>query len=147
MLTKRKLKGRCKQPTKRTLKENAWRVFSQFIRLRDCLSTTGTFTRGKCFSCGSEVPFNRLQAGHFIAGRHNGNLFSEEGCNAQCRACNIFKHGNQLEYRKAIVKKYGKDFDLTLEKEAQEVKQFTIQDLIGLAEYYKREISQMEGMR
>lgn len=144
-MLKKKLKGRVKQPSKRTLKVHAWQVFSQFIRLRDCLQTTGTMTRGKCITCEKEFPYEKLQAGHFIPGRHNANLFSEKDCHAQCRACNIWKHGSPLEYRRAIIRLYGKGYEEVLEMEANQIKQFTTQDLKDKAEYYKKEIKRLEG--
>ncbi len=121
----------------RLLKDKAWKVFSRFIKLRDCLLTTGGIEFGKCITCGIELPIGKLQAGHFVAGRHNANLFSEKGCHAQCWTCNIIKSGNPLQYRRAIIDLYGDGYDLVLEKEAQQGKIFTRQELIDLAEYYK----------
>jgi len=125
-----------KQPSKRTVKDKAWRAFSQFIRTRDCLMTTGTPDRGKCITCGFEFPFKQLQAGHFIPGRHNANLFSEEGTHAQCRSCNIWGNGKPLEYRRAILDLYGDGYDEVLEKESREIKKFSVEDLTSLTEYY-----------
>ena len=64
------------KPRKEKLKGQVWDLFSKYVRLRDCLETTGSIKRGKCFTCSKELPFNELQAGHFISGRHNANLFS-----------------------------------------------------------------------
>lgn len=135
-----------KKVSKRTLKNNAWSVFSQYIRLRDCLFTTGTKTHGKCITCGVVLPFGKLQAGHFISGRHNSYLFSEEGVHAQCRTCNIIKDGNPLVYRRAIIDLYGEGYDEVLEKESREIKKFAPQDLVDIAEYYKKEIEKLGGL-
>jgi hypothetical protein len=59
-------------------------VFSQFIRLRDCLKTTGGLENGFCYTCGRLYPFKSLQAGHWIPGRGGGNVLDERGCHAQC---------------------------------------------------------------
>ncbi len=144
---KRDGRGRPKQKTvrTRTLKANAWRIFSRYIRLRDCLFTTGTKEYGLCVSCGFQFPFDNLQAGHFIAGRHNANLFSEEGVHAQCRLCNIIKKGNQLSYRRAIINLYGDGYDLVLEAEANQIKKYTPQDYLDLIEYYNKEIKKLEA--
>lgn len=130
--------------TLRTLKGLAWRIFSRYIRLRDCLFTTGTTAEGRCVTCGFLFSFAQLQAGHFVSGRHNANLFSEEGVHAQCRLCNIVKKGNQLQYRRAIVNLYGDGYDLVLEAEAKQIKKFTPQDLLDLIEHYKKEIAKLE---
>ena len=132
-----------KQPSKSTIKRRAWDNFSRFIRARDCLRTTGTIERGRCITCGVEKTFKELQAGHFIPGRHNGNLFSEKGTHAQCRSCNIWGSGKPLEYRKAIIGLYGEGYDEVLEKEAKEIKKISSEDLTKLAEYYKIETERL----
>ena len=73
-----------KKKTISSVKKKTWVVFSEFIRKRDCLLTTGLIDYGKCITCDKTVPMKLLQAGHFIAGRHNANLFSERGTHAQC---------------------------------------------------------------
>ena len=131
------LPRKVKQPSKSTVKQRAWYAFSQFIRTRDCLMTTGTPDRGKCITCEHEFPFKDLQAGHFIPGRHNGNLFSEEGTHAQCRSCNLWCGGKPLEYRRAIIALYGDGYDEVLEQEAREIKKYSVEDLTNLAKEYK----------
>ncbi len=106
--------------------------------------TTGTIEYGKCITCGVELPFKQLQAGHFIAGRHNANLFSEEGCHAQCRTCNILKSGSPLQYRRAIIDLYGDGYDEVLEKEASQIKKFSTQDLKDIISHYDSEIDKLE---
>ncbi len=126
------------------LKKKAWIVFSKYIRTRDCLKTTGCASFGLCITCQKRYHIKLLQAGHFIPGRHNANLFSEWGCHAQCYTCNIVLKGNTLEYRRQIIKLYGDGSDLVLEKEAHQIKKFTPQELIDLTEYYKKEIAKLE---
>ena len=137
------LPRKVKQPSKSTVKKRAWEAFSRFIRTRDCLLATGTIERGRCFTCGEEFSFKNLQAGHFIPGRHNANLFSEKGTHAQCRACNIWNHGRPLEYRKAIIKLYGEGYDEVLEREAREIKKYSPQDLTNLIECYKMKVERL----
>ncbi len=129
----------------KTLKKRVWHVFSLYIRMRDCKFTTRTLTHGKCFTCDVRLPIGQLQAGHFIAGRHNANLFSEEGCHAQCKTCNILKDGNVLEYRRRIIDMYGDGYDEVLEKEARQIKKFTVDDLLELEKYYKTQIKKLGG--
>jgi hypothetical protein len=62
-----------------TVKKKAWAAFSEYVRTRDCLRTTGCASFGLCITCGKRNHFKLLQAGHFIAGRHNAVLFSEKG--------------------------------------------------------------------
>lgn len=84
-------------------------MFSQYIRTRDCLLTTGTKENGKCVTCGRVYPFKDLQAGHAIGGRCNSILFDEQLVNAQCVSCNLFRYGRQAEYSVWFIEKYGMD--------------------------------------
>lgn len=137
------LPKRVKQPSKSTIKQRAWYAFSQFIRLRDCLTTTGTPDSGECITCGHEFPFKDLQAGHFIPGRHNGNLFSEKGTHAQCRSCNLWGGGKPLEYRRAIIGLYGDGYDDVLEQEAREIKKYSVDDLTNLEKEFKMKVERL----
>jgi len=88
-------------------KDKAWKAFSRYIRLRDCIATTGDDQGGLCISCKDYVPFKESQAGHFIDGRGNAVLFDEELVFLQCRTCNIFKRGNYVAYTVEMVKRVG----------------------------------------
>ena len=127
------------------LKDKAWKLFSRYIRLRDCLKTTGTLTHGTCITCGKVYQFESLQAGHFIAGRSNAVLFDEQGVFAQCYSCNVGKHGNLLEYRRKIIEMYGEGADELMEKESKKTKKFTIEELEELIEILKIKISKLEN--
>ena len=94
------LPRRVKQPSKKTIKDRAWRVFSKYVRLRDCLKTTGTLTHGKCITCGKLLSISFCDAGHFVSRRYNSTLFDEKNCHIECRYCNRFLNGNLLEYRR-----------------------------------------------
>ena len=134
-----------KQSKVSTVKRKAWKAFSEYIRLRDCLQTMGLPDYGKCITCSKIIPRKLLQAGHFISGRHNANLFSEKGCHAQCYNCNINLRGNTLEYRRKIIEMYGESYDEVLEKEAREIKKYSVEDLTKLVEYYKIEVEKLKG--
>jgi len=125
------------------IKKEVWPIFSQYIRLRDCLETTGCASWGLCITCGKRYHIKLLQAGHLIPGRHNSNLFSEEGTHAQCYNCNINLKGNTLEYRRQIVRLYGEGADERLEMEARVVRKFTRTELIELKEYFTQKIKEL----
>lgn len=126
-----------KKPSFVSAKKKAWGAFSIYIRTRDCLRTTGCTSWGLCVTCNKRYHFKLLQAGHFIAGRHNANLFSEKGTHAQCYNCNINLKGKTLEYRRQIIKLYGEKADEILEKENQQTKEYTPEELLKLEKYYK----------
>ena len=127
------------------LKKRVWATFSRFIRLRDCLITTHTLERGACITCGCVLLFKELQAGHFISGRNNSILFDEECVHAQCKTCNIIKNGNTLVYRRKILELYGDKYDEVLEKRSQQIKKYTIDELLELEKDLKERIKKLEG--
>lgn len=140
-----KRKEQFAKQTVATMKVRVWKTFSEYIRKRDCLCSTGSLEYGECITCDNQFEYKDLQAGHFIAGRHNGNLFSERGTHAQCKQCNCFKGGMPLEYRRQIVKLYGEGVDEELEEEARQTKKFTVSELEGLLETYQQKIKSLEG--
>jgi hypothetical protein len=119
-------------------KKRAWTAFSIYKRTKGCLETTGTTERGKCFTCDREKEFKGLQAGHFVGGRHNGNLFSDKGVQIQCPYCNIILKGNVLEYRRRLIAKYGPDIDTRLEIEAAQVVQYKVFELLEMEARFKQ---------
>ena len=122
-----------------------WPIFSRFTRLRDCVRTTGTRAWALCISCGRRYHFKCLQAGHFIPGRRNANLFHEKGCHAQCYNCNITLKGNTLEYGDALKLLYGDNIIEELRENEKQFKQFTIPELEEMITIYKIKIKELEG--
>ncbi len=139
-----KILKKVKQPSKVTIKRNAWSAFSKFIRLRDALKTTGTITHVKCITCGKLLEISFCDAGHFVSRRYASTLFDEKNVNTQCRYCNRFLNGNLLEYRRQIIKLYGENADTELENKAKEIKRYTTQDLTELTEHYKIEVEKLK---
>ena len=127
------------------LKKEVWDIFSKYIRLRDCLETTGCKAFALCVTCDRRYHLKLLQAGHFISGRHNAGLFSEKGTHAQCYNCNINLKGNTLEYRRKIIQLYGEGYDEVLEAEARPVRKFTRPELEDLKRYYTEKIRELEN--
>jgi len=122
----------------KSAKQKAWREFSKFIRLRDCLRTTQTDEYGLCITCGKRVPFKSSQAGHFIAGRVNAVLFNEDIVHLQCYGCNVCKHGEQLEYYYAMKKLgYTEEQITEFRKLRHKTVKYTEDDYNKIAEKYK----------
>ena len=126
------------------VKKKLWVIFSEFIRKRDGLLTTGSTEWALCITCGKRYHYKLLQAGHFIAGRHNSGLFSEEGTHAQCYNCNINLKGNTLVYRRKIIELYGKGADIRLEQEAKKHLDFLIPELEERRIRYKQKIKELD---
>ena len=126
-----------KKMTVSKLKKKLWVIFSLFIRTRDCLRTTGCASWGFCMTCGKRYHIKLLQAGHFLPGRHNSNLFYERGCHAQCYNCNINLKGNTMAYMDALIKLYGKGIIEELRENDKITKQYKLPELEALMEHYK----------
>jgi hypothetical protein len=132
-----------RKPTKPT-KKKLWTRFSIFIRMRDCLLTTGSKDWALCITCSKRYHFKMLQAGHFVAGRHNAGLFSEKGTHAQCYNCNINLKGNTLVYRRKIIEMYGEGADLELEAEMNRILPLKPFQIAEMMETYKQKIAELE---
>ncbi len=91
-------------------KKKAWDAFSHFIRIRDCLRTTGTTFHAICITCGRRHHWDYLDAGHCFAGRTNVKLLNEKFVHAQCKYCNQVCNGKLKKYRGIMEDKYGIDF-------------------------------------
>ena len=130
---KREVKTKVKTVSKLT--QDLQKVFNEFIRLRD---------KGKpCISCGA--PGN--EAGHyFSAGHYTALRFNEMNVNLQCTRCNRYLSGNLIEYRKGLVKKYGKDKVELLENSAEvhKTKKWSRFELESLITFYKQKIKELK---
>ncbi len=117
-----------RNPTLPKLLRKAQDIFNAWIRARDK-------DRG-CISCGGSVD----HAGHYYAAGHYTALrFNEVNVNGQCVSCNNFKHGNLINYRKGLVKKYSEEKVLMLENAAdlRKVKKYSRFELEAIINTYK----------
>jgi hypothetical protein len=126
------------------LKKEVRVVFSQYIRLRDALKTTGTPDYCNCITCTRLIPIKEAQAGHFIDCRHSSTLFDETNVHSQCARCNVYLDGNILEYRRQIIKLYGEGYDVQLEDKAMGMKQFSRDELLKLKEGFTQKIKKLK---
>ena len=109
------------------LKVKAQVAFNKFIRARD--------KDLPCISCGTG---RVAQAGHYLSqGHHSALRYNEDNTNGQCVRCNLFLHGNLINYRAGLIRKIGEDRVIDLEnfpKKAHVWDRFT---LIEIIEKYK----------
>jgi len=86
------------------LDEKLWKIFSEFIRLRDA-NENGY---GQCVTCGKWLHWTRADAGHYWPkGAFRFLKFEEKNVGFQCGGCNRFKEGNQVLFREYLIRKYG----------------------------------------
>lgn len=133
-------------PTKTSLKDKLWKIFSEYIRLRDA------DWRGyaNCISCPKQAFWKDLDAGHFIA-KNSGEFFyfNEDNVYSQCPHCNRFLHGNLLNYRKGLIEKIGVDEVEKLEYQSQlgirmELNKACEKDYESMIRVYKDKLSELK---
>jgi hypothetical protein len=125
------------------LKKKADAVFSKYIRYRDGMFVNGVWG-GNCITCGQWFPHREMQAGHFQSRRFNITRFDEMNVNGQCRACNVFRHGEQYKYAIAVDEKYGEGTAERLARKSMEFHKFTVSELQGLVKYYGDKVKEYE---
>ncbi len=132
-------------PNSKLRDDYVWPVFSRFIRLRDCLKTTGTFTQGMCVTCGRTYPMGQLQAGHFIPGRTDAVLFDERGVHAQCYRCNCRLQGMWHKYYRFMQEEYGQEVIEEMIDQAEDKTKLHKDELYRLHDYYELRIKLLVG--
>lgn len=102
----------------KTAKKEAWEWCSKYIRLRDAIAyqekhPDTPFGYVKCCTCSRIIIYNKnCDAGHFIPksrGGLSGVYYDERNIHAQCKDCNGFHQGRQVEYRKFMLMNYGQE--------------------------------------
>ena len=133
--------------TKTDWEEWLWPTFSRYIRIRDCLATTGTVTHGICCTCGKRKRVSgqgQLQAGHFIPGRYDVILFDEKQVHAQCYRCNMKLQGMWHKYYLFMMNKgYSHEDIQDMIERSEDTVKFVPEWFEQTKEYYEQEIAQM----
>lgn len=120
--------------------DKLWKVFSEFIRLRD--SDENGYC--KCITCGNIMKYDRgMHAGHFISRRHLATKFDETNVHAQCCSCNAFHSGLQYEYSLELNRRNPGTSErlLVLSRGVCQRGKFEIDEL---TKYYRNEVKKLK---
>jgi Bacteriophage Lambda NinG protein len=137
-----------KTPLKKA-KDNAWSIFSLFIRTRDCLEykkhhpELNNGLEAPCVTCGRVYPLKQLQAGHFIPSRTNVLLFDEKGVHVQCFGCNIRKSGNGINYFQYMENRYGRKMVDEMLSHRHDIIKYKAHNYEDIALLYKIKLSKL----
>jgi len=134
-MRKSPLKRKSKQKSLTSLKNTAWKLFSELIRR----SAADSYGMAVCYTCGDKKPWKELQAGHLLDGRNNAILFEENGVRPQCKICNLFKNGNKEEFIPRFIDQCGElEFQRlkALKKTTRKISRQEYEDMI--ADYKQR---------
>jgi hypothetical protein len=134
MVRKKKNKKRVKIPKIETLKNKAWRVCSDYIRMRD---------KYVCFTCKKKCNKNNSNAGHFQHGKNTPIYLHEKNVHCQCVSCNLYYSGRLDVYLRNIQKKYGVKVGDWLMKEGGKKHKYTVEELENIIDYYKQKIDKL----
>ena len=127
-------------------KEWLWELFSKYIRLRDCIKTTGTTKRGRCVTCSKIYPINKgFQAGHFIPGRADAILFDPDCVHGQCYRCNVVLGGDWPAYYRWMQANYGQEKIEQLIDQRNEKVELTVEWIQEAYEYYTKQIEELHA--
>ena len=80
-----------------------WKVFSDFIRLRDANQDGNC----QCITCGFTGHWKRFDCGHGIPRQHKATKYNEQNNHAQCKRCNAFEGGKREVYKEQVNRRYG----------------------------------------
>lgn len=109
-----------KEPKLSELKKMVQRKVNAYVRERD--------KDLPCISCGKYS--TTWHCGHYVSQGSSGALrYDFDNLNKQCASCNLFKHGNLIEYRIGLVKKIGANRVQLLESMRHDIKRWTKEEL------------------
>lgn len=114
-----------KEPRVSDLKKIVQKKVNAYIRARDAGEP--------CLACGKVdiVP----HASHYISQGSSGALrYHPDNIHVTCNTCNLFKHGNLIEYRIGLVNKIGEDKVKWLEEHRHDIKKWTKEELNAIME-------------
>ena len=114
--------------------------FSKFIRARDA-DENGIVT---CISCPAQKHWKQMDCGHFIKRQFKSLRYDEKNGNGQCRKCNWLLQGNDVEYAKGLVKKYGEGILEQLLATKNRTLPMGRCELKVIAEYYRGKFNELK---
>ena len=118
-----------------------WKVFSEFIRLRD----SDEHGIGKCFTCSFRAEWKRFDAGHGIGRQHKAVKYDERNVHSQCKRCNGFEGGQQAIYKEEVNKKYGPQTWDTLVIKSRQVCKRGQAEIDVMTAHYKKEVAKLKA--
>lgn len=131
---KRKAKIKKSLKRKQDYEKELETIVNEYVRLRD--------QDKPCISCGAHPGTFTITAGHYYpAGTYKNIRYDLININGQCWwNCNKNKSGNLIEYRKGLVKRYGEEAVIDLDKRSLKSPKFTVPDLIEMKKTFKLKI-------
>lgn len=115
-----------------SLKKKVWRVFSEWVRKRDS-DENGYIT---CCTCSARIHWKEANSSHFLHGHSKATFLDPRNVNASCIRCNLYLHGNLVEYAAFMKARYGWETIDALRELSKETWKPSRQDLEELIQKY-----------
>lgn len=128
-----------KKKTKTKIRQELDAMYSRYIRLRDA-DENGMCT---CISCGDIKHWKKMQNGHYASRTCYSTRWDDDNCHTQCLACNRFREGNKIWYRRKLVEMYGEDKVRKIEDKSLEDVKYTKSDYEEMLEFYTKEVVEL----
>jgi len=121
-----------KRTQRKKLVDKLDKVFSIYIRRRYAKNDVA-----KCFTCGKQDHWKKLQNGHFQSRKHYSTRWDETNCQVQCAGCNVFKYGEQFVFGQNLDIKYGLGTSNDLYIKAKKTVKISTVELQEMIKHYK----------
>lgn len=127
--------------------KSAWYWFSRYVKLTECMETTGSYEQGICCTCKTLFPYYSLDAGHFIPNRSNSILFHIDLVHIQCKICNRENSGEYDKYKLYMIDRYGEEKVEMLERLKFSTLKLYETDYRNIRDRYKKKVLGMTDGR
>lgn len=133
--TKKQRKTERQRQERVYLLDLAKKAFNAYIRKRD--------EKELCICCDKPLGDNYHAGHYFSGGGHAAVMFDEDNVHAQRFECNIVLAGNNQEYSTRIESRIGVHEFEALRAKAYEEKTWTVDELKGIINEYKRKLKEL----
>lgn len=110
------------------------KVFNAYIRERD--------KNKPCISCGTNKS-NAWHASHYYPTTKSYLRFNEDNVHKSCVKCNVFLHGNLVQYRERLIEKIGIERVIALDEAKNNRLELTTDEIKIKISYYKIAINKL----
>ena len=121
-----------RKPTRKGLVKKLDTIFSHYIRMRNA-NRNGYV---ECVTCGKQDHWKSMDCGHFMSRKHLSTRWHEDNCQVQCKACNVFRYGEQYKYSIWL----GQEKAEELHQLSRQTLKLYDYDLLDLINIYKEKV-------
>lgn len=119
------------------------KVFSKFIRLREC----DEYGIGECFTCDTRKDWKTVDAGHFQSRSKYSTRWDEMNVQFQCRDCNADARGKQYEYGLRLDYHFGEGTAEGILIKSNQMRKFTTAEIKEMTIHYQGKVNDLlEGI-